>query len=129
MGGGDGERAPGAVRRWAAGWLVGCGAEGVVEDAVTVLTELVTNAWQAGADRIAVLVEADAGVGVVRVCVRDDAPGVPCRREPGPWDGRGRGLLMVEALAVRWGHHPLASEAGRPGKAVWADLAWGRDGA
>ncbi|MFD5968242.1 hypothetical protein ACFW5W_08940 [Streptomyces sp. NPDC058783] len=32
----------------------------------------------------------------------------------------GRGLLLVAALAERWGRHP---RAGGPGKTVWAEYA------
>lgn len=127
------ERTCGAVRRWAAERLAEHGAQSVAEDAKVVLTELVTNAWRAGADRVAVLVVPDAEAGLVRLSVHDDAPGLPHRRDPGPWDAQGRGLIMVEALAVRWGHRPLAPEAGRAGertgREVWAELAWRRHGA
>jgi len=117
------DQAPALVRRRAVAVLDGWGMAEVARDAATVLTELVTNARQAGATRMVVLVEADAAPDLVEVCVWDDAPGVPCKQEPDPCSERGRGLLMVEALAVAWGHHPLSLDAEHPGKVVWAALA------
>ncbi|MDT0479911.1 ATP-binding protein [Streptomyces sp. DSM 41640] len=64
----------------------------------------------------------DAGAGLVRVEVADAAsakrpPAAPPSSTP---DGEsGRGLLLVDALAERWGsapRHPL-------GKTVWADIS------
>jgi len=42
----------------------------------------------------------------------------PAVSEDGPSDG-GRGLLLVEALADRWGCSPRAE--GGPGKTIWAE--------
>jgi anti-sigma regulatory factor (Ser/Thr protein kinase) len=39
------------------------------------------------------------------------------RREPGPWQEHGRGLLLIRALSAACGHRPTAS-----GKAVWFTL-------
>ncbi|MFF5260238.1 ATP-binding protein [Actinomadura viridis] len=118
-----GDQAPAQVRRWAAGLLMRWGRADVVQDAMTVLTELVTNASQAGAVRVVVVIEPDAGPDVIEVCVWDDAPGVPRMREPDFCAERGRGLFMVDALAVSWGHHRLLHGPGHPGKVVWAALA------
>jgi anti-sigma regulatory factor (Ser/Thr protein kinase) len=123
------DRAPAQVRRWATGHLTRWGATDAIEDATTVLTELVTNTCQAEATRMAVLIEPDAGPNVIEVCVWDNAPGVPQKREPDFCTERGRGLLMVDALATRWGHHPLALEPGRLGKVVWAHIAGSGNGA
>lgn len=116
------DQAPGQVRRWAADLLTRWGRADMIEDALTVLTELVTNACQAEATRMVVLIEPDAGPDAIEVCVWDDAPGVPQKHEPDFCAERGRGLFMVDALAARWGHHPLSLELGGPGKVVWADL-------
>ncbi|MFC7730701.1 ATP-binding protein [Actinomadura keratinilytica] len=123
------DQAPGQVRRWAADLLTRWEAVDLIEDATTVLTELVTNACQAKATRMAVLIEPDAGPDIIEVCVWDNAPGIPQRREPDFYAERGRGLFLVDALTTRWGHHPLTLDPGHPGKVVWAHLAGSGDGA
>ncbi|WP_406168818.1 ATP-binding protein [Streptomyces canus] len=63
----------------------------------------------------------DAAAGLVRVEVADAASAKrpPAAPPPSAPDGEsGRGLLLVDALAVRWGsapRHPL-------GKTVWAEI-------
>lgn len=61
--------------------------------------------------------------GRVRVELSDPAPGVwPVLRSAGTGDESGRGLLLVDALALQWG-----VERGLHGKAVWCELrlpAW-----
>ncbi|MCN9244581.1 ATP-binding protein [Streptomyces sp. RY43-2] len=62
----------------------------------------------------------DRAAGLVRVEVSDTHPARPKPPEPipDPADTEGgRGLLLVEALAVRWG---VAERTG-PGKTVWAE--------
>ncbi|WP_427922011.1 ATP-binding protein [Streptomyces sp. cg40] len=54
---------------------------------------------------------------VIDTTTRDDYP--PRPQDP-TWDGEsGRGLLLVDALADRWGWSP----GRRPRKTVWAELA------
>jgi anti-sigma regulatory factor (Ser/Thr protein kinase) len=64
----------------------------------------------------------DRAVGLVRVEVSDTHPGQPKPPESSPApetaDG-GRGLLLVDAVASRWG----VSERPGPGKTVWAECA------
>ena len=61
----------------------------------------------------------DAGRGVVRIEVTDTHPVLPVRKVPGPDVDGGRGLMLVDALALTWGTQ------GRPGpaKTVWAECA------
>ncbi|MET9036996.1 ATP-binding protein [Streptomyces mirabilis] len=63
----------------------------------------------------------DRAVGLVRVEVSDTHPGQPKLAEAAPApetaDG-GRGLLLVETVASRWG----VSERPGPGKTIWAEL-------
>ena len=62
----------------------------------------------------------DRAAGLVRVEVSDTHPGRPKPPEPipDPVDGDGgRGLLLVAAVASRWG---VAERTG-PGKTVWAE--------
>ncbi|MEU6536298.1 ATP-binding protein [Streptomyces sp. NPDC047000] len=65
----------------------------------------------------------DRGAGVVRVEVADTHPAQPEPPQPGTdttdADG-GRGLLLVAAVAERWG---VTTRTG-PGKTVWAECAW-----
>lgn len=62
----------------------------------------------------------DHAAGAVRVEVADTHPGrpEPAHRHAAESEG-GRGLLLVEALAVRWG----VLERTGPGKTVWAECA------
>ena len=114
------EQTPGRVREWSSTTLRRWGLPHLVGDVNTVVTELVTNALQAGAGEVLVLFDRHCARDLVRVAVWDDAPGVPAKREPDHIAENGRGLHMVEALTVRWGHEP--DPGGGPGKAVWADL-------
>ncbi|WP_406000874.1 ATP-binding protein [Streptomyces sp. NBC_00829] len=79
------------------------------------VTELQANVVRHVPDRrCALLVVRQAAV--VRIEVTDAAPGLPARGEPG--DGLaegGRGLLLVDAVADRWG---VVRHAGG-GKTVW----------
>ncbi|GAA1427226.1 hypothetical protein GCM10009601_38100 [Streptomyces thermospinosisporus] len=65
----------------------------------------------------------DPDSGTVRVEVTDTrGDRLPRLPVTAPEDGAGgRGLLLVEALADRWGCSPRAG--GGPGKTVWAEYA------
>ncbi|MBB5934546.1 hypothetical protein FHS42_001593 [Streptomyces zagrosensis] len=55
----------------------------------------------------------------VLILVSDGDPRPPVRREPDSTATGGRGLLLTEAMAIRWGYYrPKA----RPGKIVWAEV-------
>lgn len=100
-----------------------------VDDARTVVSELVTNAVQVtsglpgGNPRDRVLgLAVDRAERAVRIQVTDPATDRPLPREgkpsdPGPAATRGRGLGLVAALTARWGWgvHP-------DHKFVWAEL-------
>jgi anti-sigma regulatory factor (Ser/Thr protein kinase) len=98
---------------------------GSVSDAVTlVVAELAANAVLHGrvpGRDFELRLSYDRAAGVVRVEVSDTHPGRPeragsARRRSVDSDG-GRGLLLVEAVADRWG---VAGRTG-PGKTVWAE--------
>ncbi|MFI2411063.1 ATP-binding protein [Streptomyces sp. NPDC018947] len=104
-------------------WGVPYGSD--AHDTVTLIaSELCANAVRHG--RVAgrdfhVLLTADPATGTVRIEVTDTRgdrlPHLPAAvSEDG--DG-GRGLLLVEALADRWGCSPRST--GGPGKTVWAE--------
>ncbi|MEV0966690.1 ATP-binding protein [Streptomyces sp. NPDC049910] len=105
---------------------VALAAWGLDDDAATaalVLSELVANAvrhaWGPSV-RIAVdLPTADR----VRLAVVDRAARRrPELRVPAPGDTTGRGLLLVEECADRWGYDLLGSVTAPWGKRVWAEL-------
>ncbi|MFH8927677.1 ATP-binding protein [Streptomyces pristinaespiralis] len=101
------------------GWGV---SQDVLESAELVLSELVTNAL-----RVRVPSDRQVGVriarlledGLLRLEVSDAGSGRPEVRAPGDEETGGRGLLLVEALAHRWG---VEERAGGIGKTVWAEL-------
>ncbi|MET9607086.1 ATP-binding protein [Streptomyces sp. NPDC006512] len=96
---------------------------GLRDDAVLIVSELVTNALRYGTepgDFLRLVLDADPGR--IRIEVHD-----PSRRRPHPKAEsderqRGRGLFIIEALAAGWGVED------RPmGKAVWVELRWGQE--
>ena len=112
--------APARARRWAAERLQAAlphraVAQGLVDDAVLCVSELVTNAVEAGCTSVTLRVDADDES--VRVSLVDDAPGRPEPRASGPQDLRGRGLKIIGALSRAWGVDPVGS-----GKEVWVEL-------
>jgi CheY-like chemotaxis protein len=85
-------------------------------DLVTLLvSELVTNAniHAGGGARVVVRLSRRG----VRVDVADDDPRLPARRVPDDTGPGGRGLLIVERVASRWGVDPAPS-----GKSVWFEI-------
>jgi anti-sigma regulatory factor (Ser/Thr protein kinase) len=87
----------------------------LVDDTRLVVSELVTNALNAGSADVRVTVEVHRGH--VRVAIGDDAPSRPQPRDAGPEDGHGRGLTIVAKLSSDWG-----VEYAEHGKQVWAEL-------
>ena len=96
-----------------AGHFLGTGAD---MDVVALLTsELTANAVN-HADTDLTL-QLDLTPDRLRVEVRDGAAGEPRPRQPRHDDPTGRGLMIVDALADRWGVEPTP-----PGKTVWFEL-------
>lgn len=94
----------------------------VAEAAELVLSELVTNALRVPApgDRmIGVRIGCRERGGLLRLEVSDAGEGRPVVRRSGALDTAGRGLLLVEALAHRWG---VDERRAGIGKTVWAEL-------
>jgi hypothetical protein len=106
-----------AVRQWAARALPPTEPD-FVSDVQLVATELVTNAYDhaGGADRIRL--SYDGATGRLLVEVDDGSSEPPVRRDSGITGFRGRGLLLVDALAKAWGSCPRSDG----GKTVWAVL-------
>jgi anti-sigma regulatory factor (Ser/Thr protein kinase) len=85
------------------------------ETARLLVSELVANAvTHAGT---VVTLQLDLSPSRLRVEVRDRADGHPRPRQPRHDDPTGRGLMIVDALADRWG-----VDATPPGKTVWFEL-------
>lgn len=101
------------ARRLVETTLDGCPSS-LVGDAVLLTSELVTNAVRHARTPFEVEVVCD---GAVRVVVRDGSAEPPMVQHPEPDELGGRGLLLVEALATRWGF-----EANGQGKTVWFEL-------
>lgn len=101
-----------ALRHWALGRLDGRPV--ALDDIVLALSELSTNVERHGGDWLTVdLVDRDRDV---LLAVTDPAcDRLPVPRDAGPDEATGRGLLVVAALALRWGLvvHPTY-------KTVWA---------
>ena len=87
-----------------------------LEVAQLLVSELVTNALR-HSSRDVILID----VGFedhLRVGVTDASPHVPRPRPSTPSDIDGRGLLLVDSLAQRWGTDPISGN----GKRVWFEL-------
>ena len=88
-----------------------------LDSAALVLSELVGNAVRhAEGDMMRVRLRRDGSV--LRIAVEDASPHIPQVREP-DWEAEsGRGMVIIDALAHRWGCAPTGT-----GKVVWADVA------
>jgi CheY-like chemotaxis protein len=93
------------------------GMGAIVDDAVLIVSELVTNAV-VHAESAAEL-RLVAGEGTLRVEVVDQGGLAPDPQLAGDDDEHGRGLLLVTVLSAAWGTEARADG----GKVVWADLA------
>ncbi|QNE74936.1 ATP-binding protein [Streptomyces finlayi] len=100
-------------------WRAG---QGTLADGELVLSELVTNALRVPApgDRMVGVRIVCTGKGErLRLEVSDAGAGRPEVQRAGELDATGRGLLLVEALAHRWG---VDERPAGIGKTVWAEL-------
>ena len=102
----------GVARHTLASWLHEHGCRDG-DDAVLVLSELVTNALVHGA--AGCTVEVRQRDDLLRLEVWDPSREPPVLRTPGPSAVGGQGLRVVDALAEEWGWEPDAN-----GKRVWA---------
>lgn len=94
----------------------------VLETGELVLSELVTNALRVRVPRdrlVGVRIEWLVEDDLLSLEVSDAGEGKPEVRAPGEDETGGRGLLLVEALAHRWGFEQRACGIG---KTVWAEL-------
>jgi anti-sigma regulatory factor (Ser/Thr protein kinase) len=90
--------------------------EPVLDAAVLVASELVTNAVRHGSGEV--VLEIGTGSDEARIEVSDASTGVPS--VVSPYEGGGRGMLVVDAVSSGWG-----VERQPVGKTVWARFALG----
>ncbi|MGW6599402.1 ATP-binding protein [Streptomyces sp. NPDC055036] len=99
-----------ALRLW--------GVPEVADDMGLIATELVANAIHHGnPGGVTAILTVRSSDAVLEV--QDDNGGRPAIRQATEVDEGGRGLILVQALADRWGYRP--GSCGR--KTVWASLA------
>lgn len=109
--------------------------DSLVQDAELIVSELTDNAVTASADGDGRPVYVAGRMPVIQVRlltdgvrllieVWDQAPGTPVLRKVTGNEESGRGLMLVDAIADKWGWTPAD---GQPGKVVWAELSLLRD--
>ncbi|MFE6690603.1 SpoIIE family protein phosphatase [Streptomyces sp. NPDC057743] len=104
-----------AVRRTLDQWRAGA----VAHDVEVAASELIANALTHTESGALVSVELLLGAPRrIRLEVEDRSSQWPRRRRPGETATSGRGLLLVEALADRWGAEPRGA-----GKALWCEFS------
>ena len=105
----------GEARRYVRRVLAEWSAERYIDAATLAVSELVTNAvLHARSGPVVTLRLED---GRLRVEVQDDSAVTPSRKRYGPEAGTGRGLMLVESIAVAWG-----CDTAPGGKSVWFEL-------
>ncbi|MFI2377377.1 ATP-binding protein [Streptomyces sp. NPDC018964] len=107
------------ARRLTAARLRYCGLEALVDDAVLIVSELVTNAIQHG-DGAWVTFTMTVRDGFLRLAVHDGTPGRPVVRHADPDAESGRGLFLVDCLAAAHGGTWGTSD---DGTTTWCSLA------
>jgi hypothetical protein len=88
-----------------------------LDDAALLITELVSNVIDHVAGEATLTVEAESSGTWLRLGVVDGSAVLPVVQELDHDRPRGRGLRMLQLIAVRWG-----SEEFRGGKRVWFEL-------
>ncbi|WP_101254871.1 ATP-binding protein [Streptomyces barkulensis] len=123
-------RGPGIARRTLRAVLAAHGLLELAGRAELLTSELATNSVRYGEHAAAVTLRWLHPV--LRVSVRDAGPGgvpVPSSSPPPPDREGGRGLLILDVLADRWGDCPAgggsAGPGGPAGKTLWFELLWG----
>jgi len=122
--------APGCARAHVRETLGHWGRSGCVEVAELLISELVTNAVEASTDDHGqpsylngqlpvIILRLVATEDSVVLEVWDSVPTPPAIRSPDALEEHGRGLLLVDKLAFRWGWRAVPDW---PGKCVWVQL-------
>lgn len=108
---------PATARRVVSATLREWGCESLVDTALLLTSEIVTNALVHAEGEIELALQR-IGDGRVRVEVCDSSHAVPLYPPRAARATAGRGLALVDALAARWGVQLLDD-----GKSVWFELA------
>ncbi|MFD4143461.1 ATP-binding protein [Streptomyces sp. NPDC058572] len=108
-----------AAREFVRATAVDWGVDARLDDLLLCASELATNALVHGVPpgrgyRVRMWLHGD---GILRLEVHDSGDGRPAVREPD--EESGRGLLLVTALADKWGVDGRA-----PGKVVWCEFGF-----
>ncbi|GLY86515.1 ATP-binding protein [Actinoallomurus iriomotensis] len=122
--------APGEARTWVAAYFLAHGRADAISDARILVSELVTNALREATlfevnGRAAIQATITRGPLAYRVGVYDGNPDPPPQppETPALDTEAGRGLVLVAAIAARWGSTPFTDSArGHRGKYVWFEL-------
>lgn len=107
--------APAAARQFVDETLCSWRLDALSADAQLVVSELATNSVVHG--RSPVLVSLSLGERAVRIAVTDSSGALPEMRVASLEATSGRGVIVVDGLARRWGYRRVGG-----GKVVWADL-------
>jgi two-component sensor histidine kinase len=106
------------LRRWARSWMEQHPTQGVDPDNVVLsMTELVTNSIKHGAGPVHVELTGDTDN--LLLIVSDCSEKMPRRQDLTTEAETGRGILILESLATRWGVQPEPTG----GKSVWCEFA------
>ncbi len=103
------------ARQFVAATLRGWGLDAAIDDAELLVSELVTNAILHARSPATVTIDHDSPR--LRVAVCDSSPSPPRLRDYGPDAVTGRGMLLVDRIARRWG-----VEMNGNGKCVWFEV-------
>ena len=106
----------GQVRKFVEDCCSDWGLEVATETAVLLASELATNAVRYA--RTPVIVWLGHRSDRIVLSVEDASHEPATARDPNPLDEGGRGLLLVDALAERWGERDVPT-----GKLVWAEIS------
>jgi anti-sigma regulatory factor (Ser/Thr protein kinase) len=115
-------RASRVVRDTLRSALIAGGLPQLVDVSTLLTSELVANAYRHAEGAAAVRIGWDAGL--LRVSVLDANPEHPRRVETDSDSENGRGLLLLDSCADRWGVRSIGEEgSGWPGKSVWFEVS------
>jgi anti-sigma regulatory factor (Ser/Thr protein kinase) len=104
-----------AARHFVGETLAEWGHADVADVAILLVSELVTNALLHARTDLVITVRRT--VGRIRMEVQDGLTQLPGRKRYSPDSATGRGLLLVEELALAWGAEQLPD-----GKRVWCEI-------